>query len=62
MATRRGPGTTKGDDVLDLSGREPESTSLSDECEYSQNISRVTAVAGWTTLGHGQDTVCFVEP
>jgi hypothetical protein len=62
VAARRGPSSAQVDDMPYFSERESEAASLPDECEQTQDLSRVTSVTGWSTAGRWQDAAGFVEP
>jgi hypothetical protein len=59
---RSGARPAKGDDVLDLGEREPQSASVTDEGQQPQYISRITAISGWRSTRGRQNAARFVEP
>ncbi len=61
VGTRGGSGATQGVDVLDLREREAEATALGDECEHSEYVGGIDAIAGGRSVRGRQDAARLVQ-
>jgi hypothetical protein len=59
---RRGPGTSKNNNVLDLRERQTKPTSLTDECEQLQHIVWITSITGFRATRRWQNAARLVQP